>query len=125
MVMLVSLEQASEHLRRDNTDDDADLTLKIKGISSAIMNYMAETAVATAIIADLDSDGEIPVDSAGDPIGVPEELQIATLIMIGVVYADRDAENYREGGSIERLGKMSLPAAVHWILDPLRTPRLK
>ena len=40
MAMLVSLQQASDHLRRDTTDDDADLTIKIQAASAAIMDYL-------------------------------------------------------------------------------------
>ena len=39
-VMLVRLQEASDHLRRDTTDDDNDLTLKIKAASAAIINYL-------------------------------------------------------------------------------------
>jgi Phage gp6-like head-tail connector protein len=117
MVMFVSLQQASDHLRRDNTDDDADLSLKIRAASAGILNYLDTVDF-------LDSSGEVELDSNGDPINVPEEIQIATLMMIGVFYADRDAEDYRAGGSEDRLGKMPLPKAVQWLLDPLRQPRI-
>ncbi len=118
MVMFVSLQQASDHLRRDTTDDDNDLLLKIRAASQGILNYLGTVDF-------LDSSGEVEEDSAGDPLNVPEPIQIATLMMIGVFYADRDGEQYRDAGAEDRLGKMSLPRAVHWLLDPLRTPRLR
>lgn len=132
MIMLVTLEQASEHLRRDTGDDDADLTLKIMAASQAILNYLKDPLLAYEYARDengnyiLDSDGkrELAIDSDGKYIpSMP--VQLATLIMIGVFYTDRDAKEYvdpRSGGGLERLGNLELPRAVHWLLDPIRKP---
>lgn len=133
--MLVTLEQASEHLRRDTNDDDNDLTLKIHAASAAIQNYLKDPLLAFQYLKDengvliLDSSGlpELEIDSSGNYIPRPE-VQIATLIVIGVMYADRDGKEYvdpRSGGGLERLGNMSLPKAVHWLLDPIRKPTLQ
>lgn len=129
MVMLVTLQQASDHLRRDTTDDDADLTLKIHAASNAILNYMKRSGRPYVYL--LDSNGDIYFDSAGhpefildssgEPVVLPE-VQAAVLLMIGTLYADRDAKAYMEGDTSARLGNMSLPKEVHWILDPLRRP---
>lgn len=135
MVMLVSLQQASDHLRRDTTDDDADLTLKIHAASAAIQNYLKDPMLAYDLAKDqygellLDSFGEpyLATDSAGDYIP-RQEVQIAVLIMIGVFYNDRDGKEYVDpssGGGLERLGNMSLPKAVHWLLDPIRKPTMQ
>lgn len=135
MVMLVTLQQASDHLRRDASDDDNDLILKIHGASAAIQNYLKDPLLAYEYAQDeygqnlLDSSGDpyLAIDSSGEYI-VRQEVQIAVLMMIGVFYADRDAKEYidpRSGGGLERLGNMSLPKAVHWLLDPIRTPTLK
>lgn len=132
MVMLVTLQQASDHLRRDTTDDDADLILKISAISRAILNYLKDDMLAYEFDMDehgqpiLDSAGDISyiLDSNGDFVPRPE-VQQAVLIMLGTVYTDRDAKEYidpRSGGGMERLGNMSLPKVVHWLLDPIRTP---
>lgn len=129
MVMLVTLQQASDHLRRDTGDDDADLTLKIAGVSRAILNYLKNDMLAYQFEMDeygkpiLDSSGDIVYlrDSGGDFIA-REEVQAAVLIMLGQVYIDRDANAYTEGNTEDRLGKMSLPKVVHWILDPIRKP---
>lgn len=132
MVMLVTLQQASDHLRRDTTDDDNDLRLKIGAVSRAILNYLKDDMLAYQF--EMDEHGEPVLDSAGDIIYlldsagdfIPrEEVQAAVLIMLGVVYVDRDAKEYvdpRAGGGQERLGNMSLPRVVHWILDPIRDP---
>lgn len=129
--MLVTLEQASDHLRRDTADDDADLTLKIHAASNAIINYLKRSYLA--YVYDLDSSGNIiydsagypviAIDSAGEPIAKPE-VQQAVLLMLGVFYIDRDGKSYVDGDGQPRLGNMSLPPAVHWILDPLRKPTL-
>ncbi len=107
MVMLVSLAQASRHLRRDTSDDDADLTLKIKAASAVVMGLLGSAATfldseGNVPMADepgiADSDGEL-LDSNGDeiadgdeiPVGVPEHVQQATLLLIGDYYAGRDS----------------------------------
>lgn len=135
MVMLVTLQQASDHLRRDTTDDDNDLRLKIGAVSRAILNYLKDDMLAYQF--EMDRNGQPVLDSAGDIIYLEdsagdfiprEEVQAAVLIMLGVVYVDRDAKEYvdpRAGGGQERLGNMSLPRVVHWILDPIRTPTLR
>lgn len=130
--MLVTLQQASDHLRRDTDDDDSDLSLKIQAASRAVLNYLKNDMLAYEFQADdegdpiLDSNGDISyiLDSSGDYVPRPE-VQQAVLIMIGVFYIDRDANSYvdpRSGGGLERLGNMSLPRSVHWLLDPIRTP---
>lgn len=132
MTMLVTLQEASDHLRRDTTDDNNDLTLKILAVSRAILNYLKDDMLAYQFEMDkhgkpvLDSSGDIVylLDSAGDFIP-RQEVQQAVLLMLGVVYADRDAKEYidpKSGSGNERLGNMSLPKVVHWLLDPIRTP---
>lgn len=135
MVMLVTLQEASDHLRRDTTDDDGDLTLKIQAVSRAILNYLKDDMLAYQF--DMNEHGKPLLDSNGDivylydsdgELVVRDEVKAAVLMMIGVLYKDRDAKEYtdpRSGGGLERLGNMSLPRAVHWILDPLRLPTLR
>lgn len=122
MVYLVSLEQASDHLRRDTTDDDNDLLLKIRAASGAIINYLGQERANEVI--EFDSFGDIVVDSNGDPVGVPETIQSAVLLLIGDLYADRDGRNFIEGGTAPRLEDIILPRTVHFLLDPLRKPRI-
>lgn len=135
MVMLVTLQQASDHLRRDTTDDDNDLTLKISAISRAILNYLKDDMLAYQF--EMDEHGKPVLDSAGDIVYLRDsagdfiprtEVQQAVLIMLGVVYIDREGKEYvdpRAAGGQERLGNMSLPRVVHWILDAIRTPTLR
>lgn len=134
MVMLVTLEQASDHLRRDTTDDNDDLRLKIRAASRAIQNYLKNPLLVYSFVLDVNG---VPVfDSNGDPVlemnsdgsyVVRPEVQQAVLIILGTFYTDRDAKEYidpRSGAGLERLGNISLPRAVHWLLDPLRKPTL-
>lgn len=112
-MMLVTLEQARQHLRSDSVDDDLDLTEKIMGASNAVLNYLKSGADAF-----LDSSGEVITDSSGDPVGVPYAVRAATLLMVGYLYRYRD-EN--ESGEFER---GYLPAPVTALLYPLRDPAL-
>jgi hypothetical protein len=122
--MLVRLQEASDHLRRDTTDDDNDLTLKIKAASAAIINYLKSTSPYTP---ELDSSGEIVVDSNGDivyevdsaghKIPLPE-VKESVLYLLGIFYRDRDGQdvtNWEQG---------YLPFPVVALLNPLRNPAL-
>lgn len=110
MVMLVSLKQASDHLKRDTTDDDADLTLLIHAASIAVIQYLKTGATF------LDSSGEPPQDSSGDPIDVPQNVQLAVLYLIGV-YFDQAA-----GTEMEKWKQGYLPFPVINLLYMMRDP---
>ena len=84
-MMLVSLTQASDHIRRDTTDDDSDLTLKIEAASAIVAGYIDTGADF------LNTAGDPDYDTAGDPINVPRDVQAATLLVLGDLYMDREA----------------------------------
>lgn len=113
-MMLITLEQASDHLRRDTGDDDADLLLKIEAASQAVLNYITDKSFL--------EDGHVVYDSAGEPV-VPRPIQAAVLIVLGQLYKDRDGQDM-EGirTSQPRLGDVVLPRTVHFLLDPYKTP---
>lgn len=114
MKRLVSLADAKLHLRADSsTHEDSDIALKIGAASLAVLRYIGDSADAF-----LDSDGEVPVDSAGDPVGVPEDVQAATLILLGDLYRNRDGESKAE----YEFGV--LPRVVVSILYPYRLPSM-
>lgn len=117
-MMLVTLQQASDHLRRDTSDDDNDLTLKIHAASAAVLNYLDEGAESF-----LDSAGDVLVDSNGDPTGVPFEVQAATLLLIGEFYKNRGG--MQEGEIDQKWGYGYLPRSVVALLYPLRDPALR
>lgn len=111
-MMLVSLQQASDHLRRDTSADDNDLTLKVYAASAAVMNYIQ----GPGIDGFTDSAGDILADSNGDPQSVPYPVQAATLILIGYMYRLRDAN---DDSAFDR---GYLPAPVCALLTPYRDP---
>lgn len=112
-MMLVTLAQASNHIRRDTTADDADLELKVMAASQMVMNYIEEA-------------GEDWGDSAGDPIldsngfaqNVPYPIQAATLMLVGYLYRERDGSNEYQ----TQIAGFYLPIGVTAILYPYRTP---
>lgn len=119
MVMLVTLQQASDHIRRDTTDDDDDLILKIKGASRAIMNYLNWD------VSWLNTSGEPDLDIDGNPL-VPEEVMLATLKLVEMNYDNRgsSAEGQINAGVIFGGSFGYLPADVIALLYPLRTPNI-
>lgn len=113
MVMLVSLEQARQHLRSDADADDADLTLKIQAASKAVLRYLKPAGVARLM--EVDSSGDPVEDSDGLVDDVPEDVMLSTLLLVGVFYSDREGQEIKwEPGY--------LPAAVTALLYPLRDP---
>lgn len=113
-MMLVSLEQGKRHLRVIMDDEDADILLKIEGASAAVLDYLKSRANEF-----LDSSGMVEVDSNLDPVGVPANVQAATLLMLGYLYKDRDTnadEGYERG---------YLPAPVTALLYPKRDPAFR
>jgi len=116
--MLVTLEQASAHLRRDDGDDDADLTLKIHAASGAVLNYLKG---ANHFEPELDSSGKPVLDDDGKPVyttHVMYPVQAAVLLMVGYLYKDRDNDKNHEYET------GYLPRPVTALLYNLRTPAL-
>lgn len=85
--MLVTLQQARDHLRADNDADDSDLTLKIEAASAAVLDYLADFVPR-------DSQGDPFTDSQGDIIGVKPRalarMKLATLVAVAYFYRERD-----------------------------------
>lgn len=116
--MLVTLAQASDHLRRDGADDDADLTLKIHAASGSVLRYLKG---ANHFEPELDGDGKPVVDGDGNPVysdQVLYEVQAAVLLMVGYLYKDRDNDKNHE----YEMGY--LPRPVTALLYGLRGPAL-
>jgi len=111
---LVTLAQASEHLRRDTEDDNADLQLKITAASRRVLQYLGDQAEF------LDSNGDVPVDSNGDPVDVPEHVQAATLLLIGDLYEQREGGQTASVDS--KFGYGYLPVGVVALLYQSRDP---
>lgn len=107
---LITLAQASDHLRRDTDADDADLQFKIAAASEMVLAYLGEAGAAEY----LDSDDQVPVDGDGNPEGVPAQLTMSTKYLVGLLYADRD------GAMMDKWKAGELPAPVMCMLTPLR-----
>lgn len=110
--MLVTLQQASDHLRRDTTDDDTDLEDKIMAASNIVLNYVGAGAD--------DFINSSNVDSTGNPI-IPRAVQAATLLMIGYLYKNREPADPKTMTEIQyMLGYLPMPVTA--LLYPYRTP---
>lgn len=126
-MMLVTLQEASDHLRRDTDYDDNDLTLKIHAASAAVMNYLKRDVLAYE--PERDSSSEVVRDSNGWPVpaldsnGDPTirfEVKAAVLLMLGELYKNREGE---QAGEIPtQWGYGYLPRPVVALLYPLRDP---
>lgn len=115
-MMLVTLQEASDHLRRDTSDDDADLELKIHAASGAVRRYLKSASPY-----EIDSSGNPVTDSSGEPV-VLFEVRAAVLLMLGELYKSREGE---QGGEIPtQWGYGYLPRPVVALLYPLRDPAL-
>lgn len=111
MTLLVSLQQVKSHLRIDTADGDADILAKAKAASAAIVRYLKEPVFWSG------SSGVIETDSAGIAIDVPEDVQIATLLLIG--YFDRQRDEDEENSYAE--GRLPQPVRA---LLPERVPTI-
>jgi len=122
--MLVTLQEARDHLRSDETADNADLTLKIQAASGAVLNYLKG---ASPWQSEYDSNLGVRYDTAQNPIPLLNtagqkvlrwEVRAAVLILLGYLYKNRD-----ENPDGEFLTGY-LPAPVTAILYALRDPAI-
>jgi hypothetical protein len=101
MSMLVTRQQAADHLRIDDATPEADdLDLKIMAASAVVLDYIERTIDD---FLNSDSDAEVPY-----------QIQAATLLLVGDMY------RYREAGSPD-YNDATLPSAVRALLYPLKT----
>lgn len=116
MIELVTLEQARATLRMPEsltTENDLIVGL-IRSSSRMVLTYLKLDEDAY-----LNSDGTMDLNSS--TLGydeVPEEVQAATLYLVGVLFRDRD------GAESEKWTPNYLPAPVVSMLYPLRLPSL-
>jgi len=112
MSLLVSLQQARDHLRSDDTADDSDLELKVLAASQVVLDYIQGDAVDGLT----DTDGELLTDTDGLVENVPYRMQAATLLLIGYLYRNRDGDPDKD------FGENMLPLPVKALLSPYRDP---
>jgi hypothetical protein len=109
-VKLVSVQDAANHLRCDT--DDPMVAFYVDAASALVLNYLKAGADIF-----LDTTGQVPLDTNGDPLDVPYEVRAATLLQVGYLYKQRDSsDDYQMG---------YLPPAVTALLYPLRDPALR
>ena len=101
--MLVTLEQAKDHLRVDTNDLDDDILLKISQVSYLCMDFIK-------------ADHDAYVDSTGYPVDVPQYLSAACLVWLGILFRYRDSDT-NKGADFGYI-----PYEVSNILWPYRKP---
>lgn len=103
MTMLVTRQQAADHLRIDDPAAEADdLDLKIMAASEIVLDYVE---MDIDDFSDSDSDGELEI---------PFSMQAAVLLLVG------DMHRYRDAGS-KGYTDATLPGAVRALLYSLKT----
>lgn len=112
---LVTLTQARAQLRSTATADDADLRLKVTAASRAVLRYIGTPQDF------LNSGGQPDTDTAGAPLDVPEDVQLATLMAIGDYYANRAGEGV-SAPDVQFGYGYGLPKASIGLLYPFRSP---
>lgn len=116
--MLVTVDEARDHLRSDTDADTADLTAKIQAASDAVLDYVGT-------LVPRDTAGDPFLDSSGALIGVTERvvtrLKQATLITVGYLYRERAGSQEYAVPSAFGYG-YSLPQGATALLYPLRRP---
>lgn len=112
MWMLVTLERVKQVLRVRHDDDDEMLNLIIGSASRSVLRYLKGQA---SEVLSIDSPPDSPPN---DLSAVAEDVQFATIILVGMLY--RNPDNDTEAAF--ELGQ--LPKAVTSILYPLRDPTL-
>lgn len=113
MTMLVTLAQVKLHLRLDTDDEDELVELLTHAASEAVLGYIRNGPDLF-----LDSAGDVIEDSNGDPIGIPYDVKAATLLLVGFLYRNRDADPDKD------FSHGYLPIAVMSLLYRYRDPSL-
>lgn len=119
--MLVSVNQAKVALRYDDSDNDYAIEMAVKAASYAVLSYLKWPPDSY-----VDSFGDIPLDSAGDPVGIPADIQQATIYWAGRFLADPaglTGYSERQGGTSE-WEHFQPPRVVVALLTPYRKPTL-
>ena len=108
--MLVTLEEAKAHLQMDHDLDDPLIEIYIKASSEGVINYLDGNSPYL-----LDEDGKETTE-------VKYIVKAATLIMVGELYKNREAN--QDGAMPAGFGYGYLPLPVTRLLYPLRTPSM-
>ena len=108
----VTLELAKRHLYVEHQEDDVIINLYIEAASSSVKNYLKDYAAEF-----LDSAGDVIYNAFAEP-EVPSEVKIATLLLVGIYFKNRD-------GNSDGIFEMNyLPKPVMSMLYPIRKPSM-
>lgn len=111
---LVSLEQAQNHLRRDDVGvADPDLSGNISAASALIISYLKDAADSFT-----DTAGNVFHNTAGEALGVPPFVIQATLVLVG--YLDKNRNSDKD----DAFDTANLPRPVRALLNTIRVPTL-
>ncbi|RLC31988.1 hypothetical protein DRH13_02275 [Candidatus Woesebacteria bacterium] len=123
MPMIVTRQQAMDHLRIDDATDEADdLDLKILAASAVILDYIerdSEDYEVDDSDSSNDSDSSSDDSSSGDAGGSseydwPYQVQAAVLLLVGDLHRHRDSE-------MPKYSEATLPPAVRALIYPLKS----
>lgn len=108
MAMIITRQQAMDHLRIDDATAEADdLDLKILAASDIVLDYL-EMEESDFVIESSDS------DSDETEYDYPSSVQAAALLLVGDMYRFRDS-------SSPAYSEALLPSPVRAILYPIKT----
>lgn len=88
MLMLVSPEIVKARLKIDNDVDDGNLEFVIAAASKSIITYIGDNVARIS-----DSAGDILTDTSEVAIDIPEDLQMAVCMLVGIWVRDPDGKN--------------------------------
>lgn len=101
----------------DTTDEDIFIALIVSAASQAVLGYVKNGPDIF-----LDSAGDPILDSHGDPLGIPDDMKFATLLLVGEFYKNREGQS--ENPVDPQHGYAYLNRAVVSLLYRYRTPSL-
>jgi hypothetical protein len=118
---LITVAQARAHVRVDHQAEDAQLDEFVEAASAAVVNYLKSGA--DVFLNTLGLPEEIYSDDSPPQViayAVPAEVQVATKILVGYFFRNRDGREPNADGWQPGY----LPPAVTALLYPLRDPAL-
>ena len=119
--MIVTRQQAADHLRIDDATPEADdLDLKILAASSAVLTYVERDVSYYETTTEDDeyysASGPTADDDSDATYDFPYEMQAAVLLLVG------DMHRFRDSGDFQyKLGPAQLPQTVRALLYPLKS----
>lgn len=122
MPMIVTRQQAMDHLRIDDATAEADdLDLKIYAASAVVLDCIEQTAAYYEVdessddsSSNSDSDSSSNDTDGNSEYDWPYQIQAAVLLLVGDLHRHRDSE-------MPRYSEATLPPAVRALIYPLKS----